>query len=138
LLIGRWVASNVAAVTTGERASGGFDIRVVGTAVAGGFLSGFFGIGGGIVLVPLILLFLAPPRKVAHATSLGAIVALSTAGMIGFALSDRVDWVMGLTIGAGGVLGAALGAHLMNRLSPATLRMVFAVVLIAAGLRMLL
>ncbi|MEX0757184.1 MAG: sulfite exporter TauE/SafE family protein [Acidimicrobiia bacterium] len=123
-------------MTTAPETRSGFDPRLIVIAVAGGALSGFFGVGGGILLVPLILLFLAPPRRVAHATSLGAIIALSIAGTIGFALSGQVDWVVGVTIGAGGVIGGAVGAHYMNRLSPRTLRMIFAVVLIAAGLRM--
>lgn len=105
-------------------------------AVGAGSLSGFFGVGGGIVLVPLILLFLSPPRKVAHATSLGAIIALAFAGTIGFALSEQVDWIVGVTIGLGGVFGAALGAHYMNRLSSRTLRLIFSILLIVAGLRM--
>ena len=115
-----------------------FDPRLIIIAAAGGALSGFFGVGGGIVLVPLIMYFLAAPRKTAHATSLGAIVALSFAGMLGFAVSGEVDWVVGFTIGAGGLIGGVLGAHLMNRLSPQTLRVVFAVVLIVAGFRMVL
>lgn len=116
----------------------GFDPRLILIAAAGGGLSGFFGVGGGIVLVPLLIYFLAVPRKTAHATSLGAIVALSFAGMVGFAVSGEVDWVVGVTIGAGGVIGGAVGAHYMNRLSPRTLRLVFAVVLIVAGIRMVL
>lgn len=113
-----------------------FDPRLIVIAAAGGALSGFFGVGGGIVLVPLLMAFLALPRKAAHATSLGAIVALSLAGMLGFAVSGEVDWIVGVTIGAGGVIGGAVGAHYMNRLSPRTLRLVFAVVLIIAGVRM--
>ncbi|MFP5332285.1 MAG: TSUP family transporter, partial [Acidimicrobiia bacterium] len=74
----------------------GFDPRLILIAAAGGALSGFFGVGGGIVLVPLLMYFLAVPRKTAHATSLGAIVALSFAGMIGFAVSGEVDWVVGI------------------------------------------
>lgn len=116
----------------------GFDPRLIVIAAAGGALSGFFGVGGGIILVPLIIYFLSVPRKTAHATSLGAIVALSTAGMVGFALSGEVNWVVGITIGAGGIIGGSLGAHYMNRLSPRTLRLVFAVVLIVAGIRMVL
>ncbi|MDX1448243.1 MAG: sulfite exporter TauE/SafE family protein [Acidimicrobiia bacterium] len=116
----------------------GFDPRLILIAAAGGALSGFFGVGGGIVLVPLIMYFLAAGRKTAHATSLGAIVALSFAGMLGFAVSGEVDWVVGVTIGIGGVVGGATGAHYMNRLSPRTLRAVFAVVLIVAGVRMVL
>lgn len=114
----------------------GFDPRLILIAVAGGALSGFFGVGGGIVLVPLLMYFLAVPRKTAHATSLAAIFVLSIAGMTGFALSGEVAWLVGLTIGTGGVVGGAVGAHYMNRLTPGTLRLVFAILLILAGLRM--
>ena len=125
-------------MTTASNSQPGFDPRLVLIGVAGGALSGFFGVGGGILLVPLILLFIGPPRRVAHATSLGAIIALSAAGMVGFAISDQVDWIAGLTIGAGGVIGGAIGAHYMNRLSARTLKLIFATVLIVAGVRMVL
>ena len=125
-------------MTTASDAKPGFDPRLLLIGAAGGALSGFFGVGGGIILVPLILLLITPPRRVAHATSLGAIIALSAAGMVGFAISDQVDWIAGLTIGAGGLVGGALGAHYMNRLSARTLKLIFAVVLIVAGARMVL
>ena len=125
-------------MTTGSDTQPGFDPRLVLIGAAGGALSGFFGVGGGIVLVPLILLMIGPTRRVAHATSLGAIVALSAAGMVGFAISDQVHWIAGLTLGAGGVVGGAVGAHYMNRLSARALKLIFAVVLIVAGLRMVL
>lgn len=125
-------------MTAPSETRSGFDPRLIIIAVAGGALSGFFGVGGGIVLVPLLMYFLSVQRKAAHATSLGAIVALSLAGMLGFAVSGEVDWVLGVTMGAGGVVGGAIGAHYMNRLSPRTLKLIFAVVLIVAGIRMAL
>ena len=112
------------------------DWRVVVIGLAGGGIAGFFGVGGGIVLVPLIMLFLSPPRHVAHATSLGAIIALSFSGMVGFAIGGEVDWAVGIAVGIGGVIGASIGATLLNRLSASTLRTIFAVVLLVAGLRM--
>ena len=125
-------------MTTASDTKPGFDPRLVLIGAAGGALSGFFGVGGGIILVPLILLLIVPSRRVAHATSLGAIIALSAAGMVGFAISDQVDWIAGVTIGAGGVIGGAVGAHYMNRLSARTLKLIFATVLIVAGVRMVL
>lgn len=113
-----------------------FTARVLLVGVAGGFIGGFFGVGGGIVLVPLILWLLIKDRHVAHATSLAAITVIAAAGMLGFAVSDRVDWIAGVGLALGGVVGGALGASLMHRLSPQVLRAVFAVVLIASGLRM--
>ncbi|MEX2424463.1 MAG: sulfite exporter TauE/SafE family protein [Acidimicrobiia bacterium] len=125
-------------MTTASEKKPGFDPRLVLIGAAGGALSGFFGVGGGIILVPFMLWLIAPSRRVAHATSLGAIVALSSAGMVGFAISDQVDWIAGLTIGAGGVVGGVVGAHYMNRLSARTLKLIFATVLIVAGGRMVL
>ncbi len=94
--------------------------------------------GGGIVLVPLILWVLKFERHVAHATSLAAITVIALAGMAGFALEGEVNWVVGAGLAIGGVSGAAYGASLMDRLSPATLRTVFAVVLIVSGFRMVI
>ena len=115
-----------------------FDPRILLVGVVGGFVGGFFGVGGGIVLVPLILWVLKTQRHIAHATSLAAIIVIAIAGMAGFAVEGEVNWVVGSGLAIGGVLGAAYGANLMDRLSPATLRTVFAVVLIVSGLRMVI
>jgi uncharacterized membrane protein YfcA len=115
-----------------------FDPRILIVGIAGGFVGGFFGVGGGIVLVPLILWVLKTERHVAHATSLAAIIVIAIAGMAGFAVEGQVNWVVGAGLATGGVLGAAYGANLMDRLSPRTLRNVFAVVLIVSGLRMVI
>lgn len=113
-----------------------FDPRFTLVGILGGFVAGFFGVGGGIVLVPLILWMLKTDRYIAHATSLAAIFLISLFGMFGFAVDGRVDWAAGSALAVGGVVGAAYGAGLMGRLSPATLRIVFGVVLIVAGARM--
>jgi hypothetical protein len=113
-----------------------FDPRIIIVGVMGGLVSGFFGVGGGIVLVPLILWMLETDRYTAHATSLAAIFLISVFGMFGFAVDGRVDWLMGAGLALGGMVGAAYGAGLMGRLSPSTLRTVFGIVLIVAGLRM--
>lgn len=123
----------LAAVPTTETK---FDPRLLLVGLAGGFIGGFFGVGGGIVLVPLILWVLTKDRHIAHATSLAAIIVIATAGMVGFAVDGNVDWTVGAGLAIGGVVGGAYGARLMDRLSPSTLRAVFGVVLIVSGLRM--
>ncbi len=115
-----------------------FDPRILVVGVVGGFVGGFFGVGGGIVLVPLILWVLKTQRHVAHATSLAAIIVIALSGMAGFAVEGQVNWVVGVGLAIGGVTGAAYGANLMDRLSPRTLRNVFAIVLIVSGLRMVI
>jgi hypothetical protein len=115
-----------------------FDPRILIVGIAGGFVGGFFGVGGGIVLVPLILWVLKTERHRAHATSLAAIIVIAISGMAGFAIEGEVNWTVGIGLALGGVMGAAYGANLMDRLSPVTLRKVFAAVLIIAGLRMVI
>ncbi len=111
---------------------------LLGIGAAAGLFSGFLGVGGGIVMVPLMIGLLGFDRHRAHATSLGAIVLISISATLRFGVAGEVDWVIGLTLGAGGVFGATAGAHLMNRLSAEALQGIFGVILVVAGLRMTL
>ncbi len=106
--------------------------------VAAGLLAGFFGVGGGIVLVPLAIWVLRLDRHRAHATSLAAIFVIALSGTARFALSGSVDWLVGVTLGVGGVVGSSYGVRLMHRLTPRTLQGVFAAVLVVAGVRMVM
>ena len=113
-------------------------LKLMGVGVAGGLLSGFFGVGGGIVLVPLLIAVAALGRHEAHATSLGVIVVTAAAGAVTYLASGAVDWRLGIALAAGGVVGGTVGAQIMHRLSPIALRRIFSVVLVVAGLRMVL
>lgn len=101
-----------------------------------GLLSGGFGIGGGIVMVPL-LVAVGLDRHRAHATSLATIVPIAVAGAVAFGLSGEIDLGLGILIGAGGVVGSVLGASLMNRMSTRSLSIVFGLVLLVAAIRMM-
>lgn len=111
--------------------------QVLGVGFLAGLLSGFFGVGGGIVLVPLILLVMRANQHEAHATSLAAIFLIALSGMVGYGAAGEVDIGLGVALGVGGLVGATIGARLMNRLSVPTLKLIFAGVLIVAGIRML-
>lgn len=87
-------------------------------------------------MVPLMVGMLRFDQHRAHATSLAAIVLIAVSGAGRFAFAGEVAWEVGLALGAGGVVGSTAGAHLMNRLSPTVLRVVFGVIMILAGLRM--
>jgi len=104
-------------------------------AVAG-LLSGVLGVGGGIIMVPLLTGALAFDQHRAHAHSLAAIVLIALSGATGFALAGEIDPGVGLAIGLGGIVGSTVGAHLMHRLSPQALRAVFGLIMIATGVRM--
>lgn len=105
--------------------------------ITAGFLAGMLGVGGGIVLVPLMLAVGVAQHR-AHATSLLAILVIASAGMIRFAFSGEVAWLLGLVVAAGAIAGSTVGSRVMGRMSPRVLRAVFVVMLVVAGTRMVI
>lgn len=105
--------------------------------LAAGMLSGLLGIGGGIILVPLLVGVVGLDQHRAHATSLAAILVIALTGAIRLGIAGEVNWVVGALVGLGAVTGSTLGSRLMGRMSPRVLRGVFVVVLTVAAIRML-
>jgi uncharacterized membrane protein YfcA len=96
--------------------------------LAGGLMSGLLGVGGGIVLVPLLVLVMGLRPKVASATSLVAIVPLAGAGSLVYASAGLIDYEVGLWIGVGALAGIGIGIYLMRRLRNVTIARAFALV----------
>lgn len=113
-------------------------IQGIAVGVTGGVMSGLFGIGGGTVLVPLLVLVIGLPQHRAHATSLAAIILTAGSGMARFAGDGAVNFGVGVAIAAGAIAGAFLGAAFMHRLSADRLRQGFAILLALVSLQMLL
>jgi len=107
----------------------------VGTGV--GAFSGAFGVGGGLMLVPFLVLARTWPQKQAQATSLVMVAMAATAGAVRYALDGAVAWLPGLVIVVGGLAGAWLGAHLVQRSPNALLQALFGLLVVVAGVRML-
>jgi len=103
-----------------------------------GFQGGLFGVGGGIVMVPGMVLFLAVPQHRAHATSLAAMIASSTAAVVPLAMGNRIDWDTAGFLVAGSMVGAYLGARLFSRIPEVWLAGGFMVLALASAVRMLL
>lgn len=93
------------------------DRSSLGIGVIAGVLSGLFGVGGGVIMVPLQMLVLKTPIKEAVRVSLGAIVAIGASGLIRHAFLGNVLWIPGLCLGIGGVIGAQIGVRLLPYLS---------------------
>ncbi len=112
--------------------------RLVAVGVAAGFLSGLFGVGGGVLMVPGLVLVLGMGQRLAHGTSLAAIVPIAAAGLAGYALAGEVDWLAALflAVGAAGV-GAPIGTHLLHVLPSRVLAVAFAILLVATAARLL-
>lgn len=111
-------------------------LRVAAVGGVAGLMAGFFGIGGGAVLVPGMVLLLGYTQHAAHATSLAAIVLTATAAALGFASGGEVDMLAALGVVVGALPGAYLGAAVMHRVSDARLRQGFAVLLLLVAVRL--
>jgi uncharacterized protein len=95
----------------------------MGIGLVAGFLSGLLGIGGGLVMVPMLAGWLGMPLKRALGTSLLAIVALVVPGTITHAVLGHIDWALFLVITLGAVPGARLGATVALGARERTLRL---------------
>ncbi|MFY0609163.1 MAG: sulfite exporter TauE/SafE family protein [Candidatus Atelocyanobacterium thalassa] len=87
------------------------------TGGIGGLLAGLFGIGGGIIMVPLQILLLRETMQISIQNSLGVIFITSISSSIGHALNDNVLWLTGFILGCGGVLGVQMGTRILSKLS---------------------
>lgn len=101
-----------------------------------GILSGLLGVGGGIVLVPLLVIALKWEQKPAQATALVLVSMAAVAGVVGYAAAGDVAWLPAAFILAGGLAGAWLGAILVQRIHAHWLQVAFGVLLIAAAVRL--
>jgi uncharacterized protein len=121
------------------RLNSGNLLALVGLGLATGTLSGFFGIGGGFLIVPALMLATGMPILHAVSSSLVAVTAfgLTTAGS--YAFSGLVDWTLAGIFIAGGVLGGLMGGSLATRLAGkrGALNIVFAAVIFVVAIYML-
>jgi len=112
-------------------------VRLVLIGLVAGFFSALFGVGGGVVIVPLLILFVGWEMRPATATSLAAIGITATAGVLTYVVHGEVEPVYALLVGVPAALGAVGGATLQQRVPVRTLSFLFAVVLTAIAIRML-
>ncbi len=112
--------------------------RTLLLGVVAGAMAGLFGVGGGIVLVPGLVLLAGLGQHQAHATSLAAIIVTAPAALLPFALEGEVSWAAAAALAAGSLAGAVGGAGVMRRVSAAGLRTAFGVLMVLVALRLLL
>ena len=97
----------------------------IATGSAAGLLAGLFGVGGGVIMVPLQILLLGESIKTAIQTSLGVIVITAISATAGHAARGNVLWVVGLILGGGGLLGAQISTRFLPRLPDRTISLAF-------------
>jgi uncharacterized membrane protein YfcA len=99
-----------------------------------GVMGGMFGVGGGVMLVPLLVLVFHFEQHTAQGTSLVALVPpTGLLAFLGYAAAGKVDYIVGLLLMPGVFLGAMLGSQIAHKLSPRRMRRVFAVLLFFVG-----
>ena len=103
-----------------------------------GFANGFWGGGGGMICVPLLLNIIKLPEKKAHATTLLIMLPLSIASLIVYYLSENLPIIDSLKIGIGFLVGGILGALLLKKINNIWLEIIFSIIIIAGGVKMLL
>jgi uncharacterized membrane protein YfcA len=112
-------------------------VRLAAIGTAAGFFSGIFGVGGGTVIVPLLVLWLGYGEREATGTSLAAIVFIA-----GFAAAVQAGYGnvragYGVLVGVPAMFGVLLGARLQQRLNTRTIALLFAAVLVASAVELL-
>lgn len=116
-----------------ERTPAAFPLILVG--IAGGLLSGLFGIGGGTIIVPALAIWLSMPQKLSAGTSVAAILPTAVVGATSYAVQGHVDWIAALCLAVGIVVGAQLGSALLAKLPVGAIQwgfMVFLAVIIVS------
>lgn len=113
--------------------------KVAGFGLGTGMLSGFFGIGGGFLIVPGLIASTAMPIYRAIGTSLVAVSAFGLTTALNYAASGLIDWPLAASFIAGGVLGSLLGTAASRRLSAqkGTLNAMFATLVLGVAVYML-
>ena len=107
------------------------------TGALTGLANGFFGGGGGMIVVPLMSFLLKMKTKTAHATALAVILPITLVSALVYFLSGSFDFATGIPTGIGVVGGGVFGAWLLGKLSAKWLIKIFAVVMLIAGVKSL-
>jgi hypothetical protein len=113
-------------------------VRLVATGLAAGVFSALFGVGGGIIAVPLLILLVHLPERVATGTSLGAIGITALAGVIVYGFRGEIEVGHAALVGLPAAVGALLGTSLQQRIATSTLTYGFATLLTGVGVWLIL
>lgn len=131
------VDPSLPAAATSDAAPSTKTAQVIVVGLVSGFLSGIFGVGGGILIVPALVLVLRLDQRLAHGTSLAAVLPIALSGTLGYALDNKIDWTAALCLALGSAtIGAVVGTHLLQLVPRRGLALAFAGVLALTAVRM--
>lgn len=100
-------------------------VPLIGVGMLTGLVSGLFGVGGGVVIVPALVSAFRMDQRRAAATSLLALLPISLAGTITYAISGQVHWLAAALLATGSVIGSPIGVRLLHRIPDRVLPWIF-------------
>jgi len=112
-------------------------IKKIVIGIVAGIISGFFGAGGGMILVPAFAYFLNMDEKSSRATSVFAILPMVIVAGFFYMRQDYIDWNIGIKCALGGAIGGYLGAKLLKKLSNKVLKILFTIFLSYVSIKMI-
>jgi uncharacterized membrane protein YfcA len=112
-------------------------LTLAAIGLAGGLFAALFGVGGGLLIVPLLMLLAYLPSRRATGTSLAAIGLTAVFGAAAYGILGDVDWLAAVTVGLPAVAGVLAGVWLQQRVSSRVLVGLFAAFLVVIAVRLL-
>ena len=100
-----------------------------------GTINGFFGAGGGMLVVPILQFVFKKTAQTSHATAILIILPITLASAIVYIFNGTFDLGLTLSVGGGVVLGGIVGAILLGKLKPKVIGYVFSAIMMFAGIR---
>lgn len=111
-----------------------FTPQLAAIGVIGGVLSGLLGVGGGVVMVPLMVFWASIDQRSAHALSLGAVIPIAVGGLATYGIAGEIEIVHAIGLAIGAVVGARIGAGALARIDQRALALAFSAVLILSAI----
>jgi hypothetical protein len=112
--------------------------KLFGVGTIAGLVNGFFGAGGGLLLVPMIEKTRGVSPKVSHATTLGCVMFMCISSSIIYFVKKQFDFNVILACAIGSVFGSLIGTKLLKNLKNNIIDLVFAIVLVISGIFMII
>lgn len=113
-------------------------LKIISCGFIAGIFSGLLGIGGGIILIPLMVTYLGVSQHMAHGTSLATIIPTALTASLVYGFTNSINFSPALPLAIGSIIGASLGSRWMKSIPPKQLKQLFGVFLIIIGIRMIL
>lgn len=113
-------------------------LQGVAIGLIAGLASGYVGVGGGFIMVPLMLSIIGIPMRKASGTSLIAVMILAIPGVIEQGIIGNINYLAGIAVVIGTIPGAVIGAKLVTKVPERTLRLLFGCFLIVAAIMLVL